>query len=251
MNTQFNKRMALLAFNSGLIISTLMANDVLAAECGQARLVEAGSAGVKITKNTCQDPTRVTAGSVLELSAGSRMWLKFNPSAKGEAVQVICQNRSADTVKVQVANASEPWIKPENVKSCESWKNNKLTCEGSSGEKSFFCAVAKAKSETMLASASGKSKKLSEVTTSVKMRGIQPIAVPVTPEDVVKSLKPDIELCKSLFNVSEKVDMSWTVSLGKIQDLSVTSENKDLVSCVEDVVKQANADQDISIKYSF
>jgi hypothetical protein len=88
------------------------------------------------------------------------------------------------------------------------------------------------------------------MTTSVKMRGITiPTIVPV--DEVIKSIKPEIELCKSLYNVTEKVDMSWTVSLGIIKDLSVNNENKDFVACVEGVAKQANANQDISVKYSF
>lgn len=241
MSIKTNQHKALVV-NIGLLISSLVASDLMAATCGQAKLVEAGSAGVNITKNPCQDPTRIPLGSVLELSSGSRMWLKFDPSAAGETSQLICQNKSSETVKVNVASATTPWIKPQGLKNCEQWKDNKLSCEGSGGEKnSFFCAIAIAKAE--------RSSTVPEPTTSVKMRSPFPVIVPV--EDIIKSIKPEIELCKSLYNVSEKVEMSWTVSVGKIQDLMVNSENKDLVDCVEDVVKQANAAQDLSIKYSF
>lgn len=243
MSKKLNQRMALSAVNAGLLLSSLVASVVVAAECGQAKLVEAGSAGVNITKNLCQDPSRITLGSVLELTSGSRMWLKFDPSATGETFQLICQNKSAETIKIDIAGTTKPWINPQGLKNCEHWKNNKFSCEGSSGEKnSFFCAVASAKPE--------RAGSAPEVTTSVKMRRIPlPVIVPV--EDIIKSIKPEIELCKSLYNVSEKVEMSWTISVGIIKDLNVNSENKDLISCVEDVVKQANANQDLSIKYSF
>jgi hypothetical protein len=46
--------------------------------------------------------------------------------------------------------------------------------------------------------------------------------------------------------------MSWTISsLGIIKDLNVNSQNTDLVACVEGVVKQVNAKQDLTMKYSF
>lgn len=256
MINKVNRSMASVAVNAGLLLSSLVVGNVSAAECGQAKLVEAGSSGVAVTKNSCQEPLRITLGSVLELSSNSRMWLKFDPSSKGELVQLICQNKSSEAIKVDVTSTNTPWIKPQGLKDCEPWKNNKLSCVGSGGEKnSFFCAVASAKSER---SGTGPDRTTSvtmkeaqpELTTSVKMRSITlPVAVPV--EDIIKTMKPDIELCKSLYSVSEKLDMSWTISVGKIQDLSVNSENKDLVDCVEDVVKQANANQDLSIKHAF
>lgn len=243
MSRKFNQRIALLALNVGLLLGGFAVSSVMAAECGQAKLVEAGSSGVSVSQNTCQEQSRVTIGSVLELLPGSRMWLKFDPNLAGESFQLICQNKSAGAVNVNIASTATPWIKPQGLKNCEQWKNNKLFCEGSGGEKnSFFCAIASAKPD--------KSKNPMEVTTSVKMRGIpMPAVVPV--EDVIKSIKPDIELCKNLYNVSEKAEMSWTVSFGIIKDLSVSSENKDFIACVEGVVKQANANQDVSVKHSF
>jgi hypothetical protein len=246
MSKKSNQNLILSAVHAGLLISGLFAGDVIAAECGQAKLVEAGSSSVNVTKNTCSEQSRIGLGSVLELSSGSRMWLKFDPSATGETFQLICQNKAADTVKVNVASTTDPWIKPEGVKNCDKWKNNKLSCESNSGEShSFFCAIAKAKVES--------SDTVPKMTTSVKMRAVNvfSVPVPVSAEDVIKNIKPEIELCKNLYNVSEKVGMGWTVSLGKIQDLTIDSNNSDFVACVEAAVKQANADQDLSIKYSF
>ena len=243
MSSKFNQRIVLLALNIGLVLSGFVAADVMAAGC-QAKLVEAGSTGVNVSKNTCQESSKITLGSVLELSPGSRMWVKFDPNSTGESFQLICQNRSASTIAVNVASTAAPWIKPQGLKSCEPWKNSKLLCDSSAGEKSsFFCAIASAKPE--------KTKNPMEVTTSVKMRGF-PIPPAVSPEDVIKGIQPDIELCKSLYNVSEKTEMSWTVvSLGIIKDLKVSSDNQDFIACVEGVVKQANSNQDVSVKHAF
>lgn len=243
MSSKFNQRIVLLALNMGLVLSSLVAADVMAAGC-QAKLVEAGSTGVSVSKNTCQEQSKITLGSVLELSPGSRMWLKFDPNPTGESFQLICQNRSASAITVSVAGTAAPWIKPQGVKNCEQWKNSKLLCDSSSGEKSsFFCAIASAKPE--------KAKNPMEVTTSVKMRGLFPLPT-VTVDEVIKNIQPDIELCKNLYNVSEKTEMSWTVvSLGIIKDLKVSSDNQDFIACVEGVVKQANSNQDISVKHSF
>jgi hypothetical protein len=259
MNSKINQHRILSALKMGLLVSSLVASTVMAAECGQAKLVEAGSAGVNVLKNTCQQQSRITLGTVLELPSGSRMWLKFDPSTTGESFQLICQNKSAGIVTVNITSNTAPWIKAEGLQNCEQWKANKLSCDGSNGEKSsFFCASASAKpapSDTRevrpeLTTSVTSSKAKPEMTTSVKMRGITiPTIVPV--DEVIKSIKPEIELCKSLYNVTEKVDMSWTVSLGIIKDLSVNNENKDFVACVEGVAKQANANQDISVKYSF
>lgn len=243
MEKNLNQKVVLSALYAGL----LMASHVMAAECGQAKLVEAGSTNVSVSKNTCTDNSQISLGSVLELSSGSRMWLKFNPSARGETFQLICQNKSSGAVKVNVTSTTDPWVKPEGIKSCEKWKNNKLSCESNSGEKnSFFCALAKAKVDT-----SDAASKMA-MTTSVKMRGVLPIpAVTVSADDIIASIKPEIELCKTLYNVTDQVEMSWTVSSGKIQDLNVSNPNSDLVSCMGDAAKQTNLNQDISIKYSF
>lgn len=256
MNNKTNQYQALLAINAGILISYLIASPVIAAECGQAKLIEAGSVGVNVTKNTCQESSRLEVGSILELSSGSRMWLKFDPNAKGEVFQLICQNKSAGIVDVNFTGAAMPWIKPQNLKNCDSWKANKFSCESQDGEKnSFFCAVAGTKLDNLnttperTTSLKMASTTTPEITTSVKMRSLFPAAIPV--DDIIKNIKPDIELCKSLYQVSGKLEMSWTVSLGIIKDLSVNSENKDLVACVEGVAKQANANQNITIKYAF
>lgn len=243
MNSKTNQHCILWVAKAGLLLSSLFVANVMAAECGQATLVEAGSAGTNVAKSTCEEKSRLASGSVVELAAGGRMWLKFDPTAKGESFQLICQNKSTAAVNVNVTGAGAPWIVPQGVKNCAKWTKNKLSCDANEGEKnSFFCALASAKIE--------RSSAAPEVTTSVKMRKILlPVAVPV--EEIINNIKPEIQLCKALYNVTEKVDMSWSISFGIIKDLSVNSQNADFIACVESVVKQANAMQDVSVKYSF
>jgi hypothetical protein len=241
MRNKTNQRIALATLSVGVLLSSLAANNVVAAECGQAKLIEAGSVGVNVTNNPCQSKSRLNLGSTVEMPSGARMWLKFDPVG-GEGFQLICQNKSANPVSVNLASTNTPWIKPQGLKNCDKWTANKLSCDSSEGEKnSFFCAIASTKPKHSNAAP--------EVTTSIKMRSILPPTVPI--EDIIKDIKPEIELCKNLYNVSEKLSMSWTVSLGIIKDLSVNSQNPDLVACVEGVIKQANAKQDLTVNYSF
>lgn len=243
MSSKINQRRTLLALNAGLLLSSLAAGNAMAAECGQAKLIEAGSASVNVSKNKCQEQSRLSLGAVLELPSGSRMWVKFDPRS-GESFQLICQNKSSASVSVNVASATAPGIKPQGLKNCEQWVGNKLSCESSDGEKnSFFCALAGVK-QKLSSAAPG-------VRTSVKMRALLGKVTMPPAEEVIERIKPDVELCKNLYNISGKLDTSWSVSLGAVKDLAVHSENNDLVSCVEGVVKQAGSKQDLTVKYSF
>jgi hypothetical protein len=245
MSSKMNQRITYL-MNIGLLISSFTAYDVAAStECGQAKLVQAGSTGVNVMNNTCAESSRITLGSTLELSAGSRMWLKFDTNAKGESFQLICQNKSADKVSVNISSTVTPWIKPQGLQNCETWKSNKLSCNSSSGEKnSFFCAIASAKLEKVAA--------VPEATTSVKMRGIPGLPSPIIYVDnIVETIEPDILLCKKLYDVTEPLEMSWKIASGDITDLTVNSTHKDLVDCVEGVVKQANLQKDDFVHHSF
>jgi hypothetical protein len=236
MFNSFNQSVRL-ATVLGLLMAatTAMANTE---ECGQAKLVESGSVGTNVSKSGCDDKSRLAVGSVVELAAGSRMWIKFDSSTKGETTQLICQNKLPETVNVSITNTAAPWIMAQGLKQCDKWAHNRLSCEGNS----FFCAVAV--SRPTLAGGGPTQ------TTSTKVRGF--FNKPVAPEDVIKEITPNIELCKHLYNVSGKLDMSWTMSnMDMIKDLKINSDNPDLVNCVEGVVKQLNASQELSINYAF
>lgn len=250
-----NKTRALSVWSAGVLLSSLAANPVMAVnpvnnpasvaqtECGQATLVKEGSVGANVTNNNCVETSRLKLGATVELPSGSRMWLKFDPIA-GESFQLICQNKSANPVSVEVTSTKAPWIKPQGLKDCDKWNGNKLSCDTAEGEKSsFFCAIASTKLKAV--------KRSPEVTTSMKMRSLKPMTL-LTKEEIIQSMKPEIELCKNLYNVSDALNMSWTISsAGIIKDLNVNSQNTDLVACVEGVVKQVNAKQDLTMKYSF
>ena len=83
------------------------------------------------------------------------------------------------------------------------------------------------------------------------MRDITALIAAVPVEEIIENLKPDIELCKNLYDITEKIEMNWTVSVGVIKNFNVNSQNQDFIACAEGVVKQANANQDISVQYSF
>jgi hypothetical protein len=225
--------------NGALQTNALASTDA----CGQARLAD-GTVGVHVTQNTCGDKSRISAGSNLELSTGSRLWLKFDPSATGESFQLICQNKSTSSISVNLVGTDSPWIAPQGVKSCSQWGiDNKLSCHGIHGERDiFFCAIASNKT-TLPADAPKPS-------TSVKLRGSLP--EPVSVEDMIKIIDPEIQLCKNLYGIKSRIEMMWTItSSGMIKDLQVNSEHKDLIDCVESVANRANASQELTIRYTF
>jgi hypothetical protein len=59
MSSKMNQRITYL-MNIGLLISSLTAYGVAAStECGQAKLVQAGSTGVNVMNNTCAESSRI------------------------------------------------------------------------------------------------------------------------------------------------------------------------------------------------
>lgn len=236
MNIHTNQNMTSAFIKLGLLISTLMAGNAIAAECTSLKLTAARNAGVTISDNACKDESKIAIGTKLHVSAGSRLWIKSTDKS-GATSQVICQNRSTDAVDVTINSASLPWIKPEGLDKCGSWVSNKLSCDSNDGQKNgFFCALASSK-PLMVASAP-------KPTTSFKMRSTLSLLKGRKVEDIIEDIKPEIELCKNLYDVNTPIKVSWVVSkLGSVEELTLDNDNSDLSACVASVLKPERHEQ--------
>ena len=214
----------------GLFLGILMTNSVMAAECVPLKLIDSRNAGVTVTGNSCDKKTELAVGSNLELASGSRLWLQFDSGDNLDLIdaQIICQNKSGATVKMNV-NAHSPWVDLEKQGfQCKDWNNNRMSCDSTNaGRNSFFCALAEAKQANARTSIA--------LSTSVTMRSLG------VADKIINNVKDEIRLCKNLYGVNEPLAVGWTVlSSGAIIDFEIDSKEDDLIHCVEKVITGVN-----------
>lgn len=231
MKTHKNQSVTSIFIKLFLLISMLIINNAFAVECTSLQLISARNSGVTVRNNPCKAESKIALGTILKVSTGSRLWLKSVSSENGAIFQVICQNRTGQTVNVAVDSASLPWIKPQGLKNCGQWVSNKLSCDNKEGQKNrFFCAVAVSK--PMIERSTPKP----TTSTSFRMRSL------FTPKgravkEIIKAIKPDVELCKNLYDVRSKIKVMWTVSkLGKVKTVNLNIYNTELKGCIESVL---------------
>lgn len=210
-------------------------NTVSATDCDTLQYLKNKSPGTQILSNHCSQADALALGSQLVLAAGARMWLK---SAYDENTdqQLICQNRSAISVRLNITNLSNPWINIENIENCNQWVNNRLSCSIAPGEK-FFCVSALVNRPVVTG-------KPQERTTSISMRAIsidKPIKIASAVHYIdaaVNEMKPEIDLCRHLLNSQAPVELIWNVKVtGQVDDVSIlTKGNEELSACIRDVV---------------
>ena len=197
-----------------LFISFILASiNVNATECGVLQLQSNRSSGVNIKTNKCKEPSFIAVGTVLDLSAKGRLWLKSTSATNTmPEFHMICQNRTEQSVQLEFSGALSPWLNLSKLKDCSHWVDNKLNCAGPNGEKNGVqCVLSFFKSYK-----GNKSQKI-ERTTSVKMRGItfpsqsKPSFVPVDKNIIIESIKPELKLCKKLNENNQRSRIAWIV----------------------------------------
>ncbi len=247
MNTHTHRNMMSILLGTGLLGGALFAGTTAAAECTSLKLIAARNAGVSISDNVCKDEKKIAVGSQLEISPGSRLWIKSATDENGATSQVICQNRSANAVTVSIDSASLPWIKPQGLEGCGEWVSNKLSCERDGKRNSFFCALATSKPIVV---ASGP-----KPTTSFKMRSSMSLLKGRKVEEIIKDITSEVALCKSLYDVTDSTKVTWTVSkLGKVEELNLDNDNVELSACIESVLKPEKHEQsskEMTYKHTF
>ncbi len=224
-----------------IIVSIFLLTDinVSASECGIFNFQENKSSGVFINENKCSELPYISRGTIVELLPKARLWLKSIPSEEdGSNFQMICQNRSESIIKLEFSEQQSPWLNLSKMNNCKGWVEDKLSCEGD-GDKDeklgVYCVRA------LIKKSSGKSgSDPVERTTSIKLRGLKQSAG-VDKNRIQKLLKPELKLCKKLNQVSQTMEIKWTVMPdNKVNEIQVnqTGEivNNGLSACAEAVV---------------
>ena len=186
MNTLSNYGLASTIIKATFLISGLIVKSAFAVECTSLQLSTARNSGVTVSNNSCKIKSKIALGTILQVSTGSRLWLKSVSDENGATFQVICQNRTGKTVDVSVDSSSLPWIKPQGLVNCGQWVSNKLSCENQSGQKnSFFCALAVSKpmKESLIPKPT--------TSTSFRMRSL-PTSIDRDVKEIIEAIKPDV-----------------------------------------------------------
>ena len=212
--------------------------NLKASDCGVLQYLKNKSHGVSIQKNACEKETNLAIGTKIDLTPGARIWLKTDEKPDlDHHFQIICQNKSNFHVKLEVSKMFLPWMNPVNLDRCSPWIDNKLTCKDQNGNANrFFCAIASIKNPQQLID------KEIERTTSVKMRKVKlKNGYPLKMKDVIEIFKPEISLCRYLYQTRQTVDIKWTIDdQGEVQDIVVsqfkTEKNSLFSECVQAVV---------------
>ncbi len=228
-----------------VITLLLPVTRTIASECGVMQLKSNRSTGVTVKQNKCDTPPYIALGTVVDLSANGRLWLKSNQSPViGSAFQLICQNKTSGSFQIEFSEMLTPWLNQEKLNNCSGWIDNKLDCKGNMGEKNgLYCVLTfdKAVSKT------NKQNQQMERTTSVKIRGVGALtATTKTPDDeekqeIVDTLKSDIALCKQLNKIPTTISVNWIVNNNaeakKIQvSVKNNTPNRFLTECIETVI---------------
>lgn len=211
-------------------------------ECSMLKLQTSRSTGAKVVKTSCSDANALTLESQLELGPNSRLWLEAKTDDPLFANwQLICQNKSSSSITLQISQESSPWIKPLSELNCQPWTQDRLECSNSaSGAKALMCAIAHVKK-------AGQIQKV-EQTTSFTVRGIKPKTKPtsINPssnrefEQWLANIKPEIDLCKKLYQNSNPVKLSWVVSAtGQASETKIEEGQSDMQfgQCAKEVIE--------------
>jgi len=232
----YRKQIYIICFIS---VSLLFSGYVRASECGVMQLEKNRSSGVTVLANNCTEPPYISIGTVFSLSAKGRLWLKSNPSSfQDSEFQMICQNRTGNTLQLEFSEIFTPWLSQTKLNNCSGWINNKLSCEGPQGEKNgMYCVL------SIIKPFVGNQSARVERTTSVKMRDINLLLqaqnkdVSIDKNKILESIKAEIKLCKKLNGITENSEASWSVLGTEVENLEINSNNDPVLSeCVETVI---------------
>lgn len=192
----------------------LLSTRGLAVECSILQLQTHRSLGAAITHNKCPVATNLSLESVIELQAGTRVWLEsVEKPQQTEAYQIVCFNKSPSVQKLKIVRANSPWLASLSLPDCKSWLANRLVCKRPDNQhEMLLCAIIQKASPTTMRSVQSK--------TSVTVRGFknplqaQPLSEQTNLADFVT---PSINLCRKLLNTNQSITLSLTIdTLGTV-----------------------------------
>lgn len=211
--------------------------DSLATECGVLRLQKARSAEVQVSENHCPDTDELALAAVLQLQAGTRLWLESAESQVGaDSFQLICQNNAALPVKIKITSAFLPWIKPVDLAQCNAWVDNRLVCnQAESDGVALLCAIAPKPNISSI--------RAIQLKTSLTMRSVKDQPTALSPEVLQKLgeyAKPSVTLCRKIFNNEEPITATWTIKAeGSVSGVSIAegSVDKQFAACASEALE--------------
>lgn len=235
----FLKYIRPLSFLCFINFSVLLSFNTEASECGVLQLQKNRSSGINIKSNKCSALPDISVGTVFDLAAQGRLWLKSSAAENGEqGFHMICQNRTGQSIQLEFSKPLSPWLNVEKLKDCNDWTDNKLSCGGDSTKKrGIYCVLAFLK--PVLKNNSGKMSR----TASVKMRTFDlrtETNSHLGKQQLLEALRPELKLCKQLYEISQDIHVNWIVQMTKVKMFEVASvgvqKNQGLADCIESVV---------------
>ena len=176
--------------------------------------------GVTITNNDCLNSSNLALDSLVEIQAGTRLWLEsLGNNQDTENVQLICQNESTLPMNIKLSSASFPWIELVGLMHCNPWIDNRLTCKQADNKTpALLCAIARTSNNSQNGGAQNNK-------TSVTMRGIgKSISVQST-DDLNKWIdiaKPSIDLCRKMLNSMQPITLMGNINaIGEVSTSAI------------------------------
>ena len=240
-----------------LLSNLLLVNACAVTQCGVLQLQKVAKPGVAVSNNRCTG-SDMALESIVYLQADTSVRLVSSSSEPGASGhQIICQNQSPFPLKIRVASAASPWIRPEqDLIHCNNWLNGRLECNASWSDKTaLICAISE--QENAIALRGNLTK------TSPRMRGLLPENIDMEMEevkvdDVLKNfIIPKIEQCRKDFPSEQVLKLAWTIkSNGVVIDTDIPkniSEDK-FVDCAVGVIEDwifPSFQNDIPVTHEF
>jgi hypothetical protein len=214
----------------------LISTNVSASECGVLRLQNNRSTGVYVKENKCNEHPYIAIGTIIDLAAKGRLWLKSNQSPViGSEFQMICQNETGRPVELEFSDMLTPWLSQGKLNNCSGWINKKLSCEVKMGERNgLYCVLAFFQADT-----NNKLKQM-ERSTSVKLRGSISSLESVNTfsstdkQQLFNTIEPELDLCKQLNRITTDIKVSWSVD----KDAEVKGANVSMAEPLNDYLSE-------------
>jgi hypothetical protein len=203
----------------------LSSTSGLAAECSILRLQTHRGLGAAITHNKCPSATDLSLESVIELQAGTRVWLEsVEKSQQAEGYQIVCLNKSSAVQKLKIIRANSPWLASLSLPDCSSWLANRLACKQPHNQNEILlCAISQKPSPVVMRAVQSK--------TSVTVRGFDDHLQRQSPPEQRKwarFVSPGINLCRRLLNTNQAITLSWTIeTTGTVSHASIVESGID------------------------
>ncbi len=206
------------------LLLILLSTRSLAGECSVLRIQTHRTLGATITNNKCPVGTGLSLESVIELQAGTRVWLEsVEKRQNAEGFQIVCLNKSSSAQKLKIVSADFPWLASLNLQDCKTWLANRLVCKQPQNQhEALLCAITPKPSPGFRAVQSK---------TSVTVRGFDKHLKAQSSYEqrtLANFVAPGINLCRKLLNTNQPITLTWTIGV------SGTASNASVVESVVD-----------------